>query len=249
MVAFLAEKVGKDFISTVYSINEVDVKELEVARQKEKLDVFSSLKGSAKCQVILFCPDSDMRASPRLCTCDQCMVSCGSCSLFKSYSLEMTSLNKISTRSQYLGPDSDHSDDDSDTGDCDENGDNEIGNCDDFLVANTICAVAAGDSTTDTIWFFKILDEIISTDDYITDDYRHIVHTGQGYFEGYFLEEVNSNSKGRNFKLVPKIAFVFRKSIVYPLVQFEERKDKLFITIQDYVEILYYIEEKGLASL
>ena len=82
----------------------------------------------------------------------------------------------------------------------------------------------------------------------VTGQSNHTVHPGQKYYEGFFLEEEYSNSKGIFFRIVGKNAFV-RKSIIYPLVQFLEKNNKLFIPIQDYVEILMYVEENVLISL
>ena len=84
---------------------------------------------------------------------------------------------------------------------------------------------------------------------YETDEYNHMVHPGQKYYDGFFLEEDSNNSKGKFFRLVRKKAFVLRKSIIYPLVQLMDRKNKLYITNEDYVEILVYVEDNGLVSL
>ena len=44
-----------------------------------------------------------------------------------------------------------------------------------------------------------------------------MVHPGQKYYNGFFMEDY-CNSKGKFFRLVKKEAFVLRKSIIYPLI-------------------------------
>jgi len=100
------------------------------------------------------------------------------CDLFQPYELFLTTLNKVSLRS-----DSENM--------IEENEDVED---EDFLICDTYCAVAAGIYSSDTFWFFKINDISVASD-FQTDQYNHNVHTGQKYYERFFLEEQYSNSK------------------------------------------------------
>ena len=90
---------------------------------------------------------------------------------------------------------------------------------------------------------------MINAEKYETDDNSHTIHPGQNYYEGHFLEQVNFNKKGRIYKVGKKVEFVFRTSIVYPLVQFEQRKDSLFLNNNEYVDILLYLEQNGYNTL
>ena len=126
----------------------------------------------------------------RLCVCIKCRDIYGSCDLFQPYELFYSTLNKVSLRS-----DSENM--------IEENEDVEIDeNDEDFLICDTYCAVAAGIYSSDTFWFFKI--NVISVaSDFRTDQYNH-VHTGQKYYERFFLEEQYSNSKEKFFTIVRK---------------------------------------------
>lgn len=159
-----------------------------------------------------------MRASLRLSVCAKCRDIYKSCDLFQPYELSLSNQNKVSL-SSYL-----------------ENMTNENGNYEnnengkDFLISETYCAVAADINSSDSFWFLKIND--ISCD-FQTDEYNHTVHAGQKYYKGFFLEEEYPISKWKFFRIIRKNALVLRKSIIYPLVQFVEKKNKLFISNQE----------------
>ena len=151
MVEFLTSKFDGKF-TTSYSIKELDSKELDVSRSKEKLMSFRNVKGSSNFQVVVFTPNEQMRASMRLCVCIKCRDIYGSCGLFQPYKLFFSTLNKVSLRS-----DSENM--------IEENEDVEIDeNDEDFLICDTYCAVAAGIYSSDTFWFFKINDISVASD-------------------------------------------------------------------------------------
>ena len=90
------------------------------------------------------------------------------------------------------------------------------------------------------------------------DDYHNNIVAGQSYFSGHFLEEVtNKTQKGGYLYYVneKKTAFIFKESIIYPFVQFEEAKIKnkkqeyLFLSNENYCDILYFLEETKMAAL
>ena len=252
VVKFVDEKFSSnDDLPTAYIVKEVHVNELEVMRNRERRSAFTAMRGSSKFQVMVFSPDRVIRAAPRLCICDMCKIKYGSCSIFTSYPLERNMMNKVSLRSNEKDESSDEEkghDDDSDEDDDEEDSSPENSENNDFLIPGTICVVRAY-SKTDKIWFFKINDEVVDADEYSTDDSNHTVHPGQNYYSGNFLEQTNFSKKGRSFKVSKKVDFVYRTSIVYPLVEFESRKDELFLPDQDYVGIMIYLEQNGFNAL
>ena len=72
---------------------------------------------------------------------------------------------------------------------------------------------------------------------------------GADYLEGHNLEEVDSNKKGLTFKISKKRLCFYKESVVYPFVQAKESKKGYFITSNDYVDILNYVEHKGLSHI
>lgn len=158
--------------------------DLDNARLKDKQLQFKNICGSSQFQVILFRPNEQMKASLRLCVCDKCKIEYGSCDLFLPYNLPMATLNKFSLRSDILDFDIDNDSNDDD--------------CNDFLIPNSYCAVAADSNSPDTFWFFKIY-KVVTATRYETDKYFHMVHPGQKYYDEFFLEEDYSNSKGKYF--------------------------------------------------
>ena len=56
-----------------------------------------------------------------------------------------------------------------------------------FLLPNSVCAIAADEKSIDTFWLVKILEETVAEGN-ITDDYGHMVLDGQRYIDGRYLE-------------------------------------------------------------
>ena len=135
-----------------------------------------TIDGSSLFQVMIFTPHSmHIKASPRLCLCEQCKVKFGSCERFQQYELRVQS-KKISTlRSDHL-----------EEGQLLENseGSDVIT---EYLVEGSICTVAASKASTNQIWFIKINTQRQAKED-IRDDYGNLVKGGNNYYSGNFLE-------------------------------------------------------------
>ena len=66
---------------------------------------------------------------------------------------------------------------------------------------------------------------------------------GQSYLKCHFLERIHSTSKGHIFKIEHlKKTYFFKESIIYPFVQLSETKKGLFLSNNEYVDILMYIQ-------
>ena len=100
MVAFL-EKKFQDNSEPEYIIEQIHEKELEMARAKYRCCEVQTIKVSFSFQVLAITPGKkSFFAAPRICNCDQCMISYGSCKLFSEYSLVVKVPNKVSLRSR-----------------------------------------------------------------------------------------------------------------------------------------------------
>ena len=241
MVKFLKAKFH-DKNNPAYIIKEIDTKHLEMVRTESRCHEVSTIKGSSLFQVIVFTPgEKSLRVAPRLCACNQCMVSYGSCDLFSEHPLLVKTLNQTFLRSNVGN--NDITEDDIEVDDDDNYSKS------DFLVIDSVCAVATDVSSSDTVWFIKITDDSIAVGD-IYDDYQHKITAGQHYLEGHYLEKHTESRKGQTYTLMnKKKVFFFQESVVYPFVQCEEKKGKLFISNESIVEILYYVENNGLSSI
>ena len=51
------------------------------------------------------------------------------------------------------------------------------------------------------------------------------------------------------YRVVSKVAFVCKESVVYPCVPYNEEGQKVIIPNEDYIDIIYYIDYTGLASI
>ena len=118
----------------------------------------------------------------------------------------------------------------------------------DFLVEGTICAVAADAASSDTVWFIRISNDSVAEQN-VCDDYSHHIKAGQHYVEGHYLERESTSIKGQTFNLMKLKVYFYKESVVYPFVQHEQKRGKLFISNNDLVEIIYYIESNGLSSI
>ena len=66
---------------------------------------------------------------------------------------------------------------------------------------------------------------------------------------GNFLERTSSTKKRLLFKEKSIKIYFFKESIVYPFVQFSTLKMELYLTNNDFADILAFVEQTGMASL
>ena len=102
-----------------------------------------------------------------------------------------------------------------------------------LIIPETFCAIAASSTSADTVWFVKTVKECVVAHD-IEDDYGHKIPQGQQYLVGNFLE---------------RKTYFFKESIVYPFVQFSTFKMELYLTYNDFADILAFVEQTGMGSL
>ena len=62
--------------------------------------------------------------------------------------------------------------------------------------------------------------------------------------EDRFMEKVDVLVKGFLYKLSMKKTFFFKESVVYPFAQFKVHKKGFFFSMEEYVEVLNYVEQK-----
>lgn len=230
MVTFLRAKFESN-VNPIYHIYNIDPKDLEVCRSLNKLLVYHTVDGSSLFQVMVFTPGSNcFKAAPRLCICKECKLKLGSCKLYKDYYLNVKNLKKTSLRSDTGVPET------------------QITHTDDFHYPGSICAVPTDDSSSDTFWLIKITN-MLTTKESVIDDYLHKIPPGEEYLVGHYLERESSNSKGQLFYVTKKEVYFYKECIVYPFVNLKERKNKWFISNEDYVDVLYFVENTELYSL
>ena len=135
---------------------------LEEERKMDHKLNFKTVDGSSLFQIIIFVPNSStFKASSRLCLCDRCKVSYGSCDLFKEYHLEVQILNQVSLRA-YVKPVTPL-----------EIVGKEEGN--DFVLPGSYVAVAASKDSFDTVWFIQVVEtNKVNTKD-VKDDYGLVI--------------------------------------------------------------------------
>ena len=141
-------------------------------------------------------------------------------------------LNKVSLRSSTT----DTSDDQS----------YEETNAEEFLLEGTICAIAADVNSIDTFWLIKIIDDYTAEKETI-DDYGRQLKGGETCLRANFLEK--ETKQHHVYRVVSKVAFVFKESVVYPYVPYNEEGQKVIIPSEYHTDIIYYIEHTSLATI
>ena len=184
-------------------------------------------------QAAVFTPNNEtFKAAPRLCLCDTCLSKYGSCEMFKTYQLHCTQPKANFLRSQYQTELTEGTEV------------NNIG----LIIPETFCASAVSSTSADTICCMKIVEKCVAAHE-IEDDYGHKISQGQQYVVGNFLERTRSTKKGLLLKKESKKTYFFKESIVYPFVQFSTLKMELYLTNNDFADILAFVEQTGMVSL
>ena len=175
------EKTNPNFFIKLIDVDDLEDSMAEEARLKE----FPTIEGSDSFQVMAFQPNASyFKAASHLCICNNCQMNYGSCSLFSSHKQRTQTLKNIFLRSEV-----EIEGQNSDIGDA----------SDDFLSADTFCAVAPDESSPETLWFIKVKDSFKSAVEMIDDP----------YIEGRFMEKVDVLAKGYLYKLSKKKTFFF----------------------------------------
>ena len=233
-INFLENKF-QDKTNPKFHFREICTTSLLSTRADAHTKTYRTIEGSTLFQVMVFKPNcKHFRAAPHLCVCSDCMRDYGSCSLFDSYELLTGELKKINLRS-HVEPVVSEVEVDFQV------------KPSEFVLQGTYCALAADKSSTETIWFVKIKDAFEAKE--ITDDYFNTIVSGQQYIEGRFLGKTESAIKGNYYKLQKQKTFFFHELVVYPYVQFQEGKKGLLLSVEEYVEILNYVEHIGISHL
>ena len=169
------------------------------------------------------------KASPFLCLCKICQNKYGECSNFQDYQLVLNKLNTVSLQSNFESS---------------SVGKEERSEITDYLCPNSCCAVAAAYSSKDKMWFIKIT-ALKQNNETVINDYNNTIAAGENYIEGH-LEEIYSNKHGIIFKMSKKT--IFLQGICCVPVRTSEGREH-FLTIDDYVDILNYVENTGLSCI
>ena len=93
---------------------------------------------------------------------------------------------------------------------------------DDFITADTYCAMVSAD---------------------MMDDYKNVIAPGLRYIEGGFMGKVDVLAKGFLYKL-RKNTF-FKESVAYPFVEFKGHKKGFFLSMEEYIGVLNHVDSNG----
>lgn len=237
MVKFLSEKFSEKSNPT-YDFRNITPKQLEDARKEERLKAYNTIPGSSKFQAMVFRPHQQMKASTRICLCQECQVEYGSCQLFKEYEIPVKHLKQNCLRStleERIGAEAIEDD---------EFIDDEVT---EVLIKDSIVALAAGSKSRETFYLMKITVEETEASKSETDGWGTKVKEGQLHLRGQFFE--TKSGYDTRYKLLKKEAIFFRESVVYPFVQMEEKKNYHELSADESLQITRYIENSHLGFI
>ena len=116
----------------------------------------------------------------------------------------------------------------------------------DFIIPQMYVAVAADDNSLDPMWFIKVLKVECCGNGKYGDDYGNIIPVGVNFIKGHFMEKsVFSNSKYQTYKLSRKVTLFYKESVVYPYVNSEQNKKGFILKMDEYAEILNFVERNS----
>ena len=170
------------------------------------------------------------------------MNSYGSCQLFTSHRLVNFAINQTFLRSHESLHDEINDDD------------NDLDIDTDYFTEGTICAVPSDKESPDPFYFVKIEGEAIAKFD-MMDDYNNLIKIDQHYILGHYLEKESCSPKGGLSYSVytKKTVYFYKESIIYPFVPLHEKqkgkKSTLFISNNEYCDIIHFVEETNMARL
>ena len=123
----------------------------------------------------------------------------------------------------------------------------------DYFTPNTVCAIAAEESSCDMFYFIHIEDSGIADFD-IMDDYNHLITKGQKYISGFYREKKTETSKGITYSInTKKSVYFYSESIIYPFVNFQEKpkskKGIMFLSASDYCDVLCFVQKNRMAAI
>ena len=114
---------------------------------------------------------------------------------------------------------------------------------DDFFLPGFIVAVAAAESSVDTVWFINITNDIDMVNDLIRDSYGNCVNAEQHYLQGHILEKGNMVKNNHIYKIDEKrFTIFFKESILHPFVRFFDTPKGHILKNEDFVDILMYAQ-------
>ena len=154
--------------SPAYSVKEIEKSYLDKERHLARKRKINPIPGCSKFQVIVFRQGhKSVRASPHLCVCSLCLKEYGSCEQFQTYTLSTSKVNVPTPRSAFS------------TTNAGQSSKVSIAESDeekpDYLLPDTICAIAAEGKSAETVYFIYITHECDSEQHAVTDDYNHTV--------------------------------------------------------------------------
>ena len=209
MVDYLNDRF-KNSTNPEYVVKEIDCSLLEENRVTASLLAHPTIDSSSTFKIIVFKPNSNhLKAANRICICQQCQKGYGSCNIFSSYQIICHKLNKTYLRSKVT----------------EQTTFAESNAICEFIVADSSIAIAAEESSTDSIWFIKVTKTDCMGNDKGVDDYGHIIPTGVGYMMGNFLEKSSHSKKSsQTYTLSKKLTFFYKESVVYLYITFSPAK-------------------------
>ena len=97
------------------------------------------------------------------------------------------------------------------------------------------------------------VDDTDHDEDIIADNHGHQIPAGCSYIKGRYLEQDKDVTRGKYrgviYKLIKEPVFFYKETVVYPIVNYEWKGKKIFISNNAYCDVLRYVEAFGMSSI
>ena len=121
---------------------------------------------------------------------------------------------------------------------------------DDFVTPESYVAIAANQSSSDSVWFIKVQEINLCSSQEEVDDYGNTIPKGTIYLSGNFLECNTFATKSTIHRLIrSKKTYFYKESLIFPYVYFKEEKKVYVLDNEDLFDILMYVEQNGLVHV
>ena len=232
MVEFLEGEL-EDKEGLKYVVKEIDREESVVSRNEASRSKYVTVQGTTSFRVMYFEPDkSSFKASKRICVCEMCTESYGSCSNFNEFYPQVISL-KAPPRRPKDKP-------------VEVSAETDVV---EFLPPLSVVAVAPERKSNLPVWFMQIKSHIVA-DQEMAAEYG-LVEAGQQVILAYHLEQHGENTTYMKFERGKREQLLFKESVVYPYVEYEfgKKETQILLRKTDYADILNYVDTTGLTTI
>ena len=118
-----------------------------------------------------------------------------------------------------------------------------------MLLPGTVVALAADLQAPVSFYVLKIRKKEEQKDEDIDDGFGHVKRKGVSHYEGVFFEKKFDSNKQYYIPRKPRTAYFYKGSVILPSVQLTAKKTVYFMSDNELLSILQYVDRANQVSL